>query len=60
MNTTFKIGDLVSATVTKNGYFINSYRGKVIGFTNNGRVKVSSWRGVKIHAEHNLYKLQNH
>jgi len=53
-----KIGDKVSATITKNGYFINSYRGSVVGFTKNNRVKVSSYRGIKIHATHNVKKIK--
>ncbi len=53
-----KINDKVSATITKNGYFINSYEGKVVGFTSNGRIKVESWRGVKIHAKHNVTKIE--
>ena len=53
----FKIGDKVFATITKNGYFVNAYDGKVIGFTKNNRIKIESWRGVKIHAIRNVQKL---
>lgn len=49
-----KEGDKVKATITKNGYFISVYNGTVVGFTKNNRVKVKSYRGVKIHARHNV------
>ena len=49
-----KEGDKVKATITKNGYFISAYNGTVVGFTKNNRVKVKSYRGVKIHAKHNV------
>ncbi len=49
-----KIGNKVIATITKNGYFINSYNGVIVGFTNNGRVKVSSYRGVRVHSQDNV------
>ena len=49
-----EIGDKVLATITKNGYFLNSYKGTVVGFTKNDRVKVKSYRGVKIHSKHNI------
>jgi hypothetical protein len=52
-----KIGDRVSATITKNGYFISSYKGMIIGFTINNRVKVKSYRGVKMHAQKNICKV---
>jgi len=51
-----EIGDRVSATITKNGYFISSYKGTITGFTINNRVKVKSYRGVKIHAQKNINK----
>lgn len=49
-----KVGDKVKATITKSGYFISVYNGTVVGFTKNNRVKVKSYRGVKIHARHNV------
>jgi hypothetical protein len=49
-----KIGDKVSATVTRNGYFIDVYDGVVNGFTKNNRIKVKSWRGIKMHAKSNV------
>ena len=53
---TFQINDIVIATVTKNGYFVDSYRGEVVGFTKNNLVKVKSWKGVKCHAINNVRK----
>jgi hypothetical protein len=55
-NNKLKIGDLVIATVSKNGYFKDSYKGKVVGFTKNDRVKVKSWKGVKCHSVSNVRK----
>ena len=52
-----KIGDKVFATITRNGYWFNEYKGEVIGFTKNNRVKVKSYDGIKIHAEKNIIKL---
>lgn len=52
-----KIGDKVKATITKNGYFQDAYNGRIVGFTKNGRVKVNSFRGVKIHAVSNILVL---
>ena len=49
-----KIGQKVSATITKNGYWNDSYIGVIVGFTSSDRVKVSSRRGVKIHARKNV------
>jgi hypothetical protein len=49
-----KIGDMVIATATNNGYFIDSYKGLVVGFTKNNLVKIKSWKGVKCHALHNV------
>jgi Tfp pilus assembly protein FimT len=49
-----EIGQKVLATITKNGYFVNYYKGIVVGFTKAGRVKVSSYRGVKCHALSNI------
>lgn len=51
------IGDKVNASITKNGYFINSYEGVVVGFTKNNLIKVKSWRGIKSHSPNNLHKL---
>ena len=51
------IGDKVNATITKNGYFINRYNGTVVGFTKNNRIKVKSWRGIKIHAKQNVNEI---
>jgi len=49
-----EIGQKVLATITKNGYFVDVYRGVIVGFTSNNRVKVESWRGIRIHAQHNI------
>lgn len=49
-----KIGDKVSATITKNGYFISNYKGVITGFTKNDRVKVKSYRGIKVHSKNNV------
>ncbi len=49
-----KVGNRVTATTTKNGYFINNYNGVIVGFTSNGRVKVSSYRGIKMHSPNNV------
>jgi hypothetical protein len=48
------IGDKVSATITENGYFKNYYVGTIVGFTKNDRVKVKSYRGIKMHTKHNI------
>jgi hypothetical protein len=50
----FQIGDKVTAEVTKNGYFHDIYRGVVVGFTKNGRIKVKTWRGVRMHVAHHV------
>lgn len=50
----------VVATITKKGAFHSSYKGVVVGYTKNGRVKVSSWRGVKCHAPENVTEIDNH
>jgi uncharacterized protein with FMN-binding domain len=55
-NNDLKIGDNVTATVTKKGYWSGSYTGVVVGFTANGKVKVKSWQGIKCHALHNVKK----
>lgn len=49
-----KIGQSVLATITKNGYWQDAYKGVVVGFTSNNRVKVSSRRGIKIHSRNNV------
>ena len=49
-----KIGQLVVATITENGYFKDSYKGTIVGFTANNRVKVKSYRGVKVHSAINI------
>ena len=49
-----KTGQLVVATITKNGYFVDSYKGTIVGFTSNNRVKVRSYRGIKIHSAINI------
>jgi tetrahydromethanopterin S-methyltransferase subunit E len=54
MKIDLNINDKVIANVTKNGYFIGAYKGIVTGFTKTGLVKVSSWKGVKCHAIHNV------
>ena len=54
-----EIGNKVQATVTKNEYFVNSYKGVVVGFTKNNRVKVKSYRGIKCHAVQNVHVLPN-
>lgn len=48
------VGDKVIAVITKNGYFSNYYKGVIVGFTKNGRVKVRSYKGIKMHAKHNI------
>lgn len=53
-NEQIKIGDAVSATITRNGYFHKSYKGTVIGFTNNGRIKVKNYMATRCHAPHNV------
>jgi hypothetical protein len=53
-----KVGDRVSATITKNGYFISSYNGTVTGFTKNNRIKIKSYRGIKIHSSKNVTKIK--
>jgi uncharacterized protein with FMN-binding domain len=55
-NNDLKIGDNVTATVTKRGYWAGSYTGVAVGFTANGKVKVKSWQGIKCHALHNVKK----
>jgi len=52
-----KIGDRVNAIITKNGYWVNSYKGEVVGFTKNNRVKVESYRGIKMHSIKNIRKI---
>ena len=54
-----EIGNKVQATVTKNEYFVNSYKGVVVGFTKNNRVKVKSYRGIKCYAVQNVHVLPN-
>jgi hypothetical protein len=56
MKNNIQLGDKVVATITKYGYFVDSYRGIVVGFTKNNLVKVESWKGVKCHALHNVSK----
>lgn len=51
------VNDKVSGTVTKNGYFMDSYNDVVVEFTKNNRVKVKLWRGVKCHSLNNVKKL---
>lgn len=53
-----KIGQIVSASITKGGYWVNSYKGEVVGFTKSGNIKVKSWRGVKIHSPSNVYCIE--
>lgn len=53
-NQEIKIGDKVKAVTLKNGYFQNSYKGTVIGFAKNGRIKVESYLGIKIHSKENI------
>jgi hypothetical protein len=50
----FNTGDKVTATITKNGYFMGCYSGVVVGFTKDGKVKVKSYRGIKSHALQNV------
>ena len=56
MRKNLEIGDSVIADILKNGYYMGSYEGKIVGFTNDGRVKVSSWKGIKCHSPNNLIK----
>ena len=49
-----EIGDRVYAVITKNGYWVNEYKGTIAGFTANGRVKVSDNYKIRVHAQQNV------
>lgn len=49
-----EIGDRVYAVITKNGYWQDSYKGTITGFTANGRIKVSDNHSIRIHSPHNV------
>jgi len=50
-----EVGMRVFATITGNGgYYQGSYKGTIVGFTKNRRIKIKRYDRIRCHASHNV------